>query len=76
MLATMKIDPFELHPETPRLLRLTESLPITIGQLNSVVDNLVSQIQNEPDKLWGRTKGDIEYWLRMVVHEAEKIAAS
>ena len=76
MLATTKIDPFELHPETPKPLKSTESLPITIGQLDSIVDNLVSQIQNEPDRLWGRTKGDIEYWLRMVVHEAEKIATS
>ena len=73
---TTKIDPFELHPETPRLPRSTEYLPITIGQLNSTVDDLVIQIHNEPDKLWGRTKGDIEYWLRMVVHEAEKIVTS
>ena len=76
MIAMTKIDPFELHPETPRPIPSTKSLPITIGQLDSIVDNLVIQIQKKPDKLWGRTKDDIEHWLRMVIHEAEKIATT
>jgi len=72
----MKIDPFELHPETPRLPRSTACMPVTVGQLDSIVDNVVTRIQEGPDKVWGHTKGDIEYWLRMVVHEAEKIVTT
>jgi len=68
-----KINPFEQHPETPRLPMSIESKPITVGQLGSIVDHVIAQVQDGPDKLWGHTKGNIEYWLRMVVHEAEKI---
>ena len=73
---TTKIDPFELHPDTPKPEVQLESMKITVGQLNSIVEEIVSRIQGKPVKLWGHTNGDVEYWLQRVVREAEKNVVS
>lgn len=70
------IDPFELHPDTPRLKRSLELESITVGQLNEIIGDLSIRMHAGPDKIWGQSRTDIEYWLRMVVHEAEKVVTS
>ncbi len=67
------IDPFELHPDTPKLKRSLHAERITIGQLNDIVDNLAINMHAGPGKTWGHSRSDVEYWMRMVIHEAEKV---
>ena len=67
-----KIDPFDL-PEEYDARADPNSKKLTIGQLNNIVDSLVLKIASEPNKTWGHSKSDLEYWLRMVVDETKKI---
>ena len=73
---TNVVDPFELHPDTPHPEKDRKLQPIVLGQLDCIVQDLIERMHGAPNKLWGQTKGDTEYWLSMVVHEAEKISAS
>ena len=73
MVATTKIDPFELHPETPRTKRSMDRERITVAQLSDIVEDLSTKVRDSPDKIWGHSRVDVEKWLRMVIHEAEKV---
>ena len=69
-----KIDPFDLPKEYDAKAD-PDSRKLTIGQLHEAIDILVVKIAGQPSKTWGHSKSDIEYWLRMVVDETEKILA-
>lgn len=69
-----KIDPFDL-PEEYDAKANPDSRKLTMGQLNEAIDSLVTKVAGQPNKTWGHTKSDIEYWLRMIVDETEKILA-
>ena len=44
-----------------------------MAQLDKIVGDQILKMESIPEKTWGYTKLDIEYWLRMVLDEAEKI---
>ncbi len=71
-----KINPFELHPDIPRTEFSRKSNKLTIGQLNSVIADVTTRMHGSPNKTWGYSKEEVEYWLRAIIDEAEKITIS
>ena len=69
----MVIDPFELHPDLPKAERSVHGKPVTVRQIQEIVDDIAIQMWASPDKTWGHSRDDIERWLRMEVSEAEKL---
>ena len=69
----MPVNPYEQHPDQPKLNKSRGSIKISMAQLDKIVGDQILKMESIPEKTWGYTKLDIEYWLRMVLDEAEKI---
>ena len=68
----MKISPYELHPDIPKV---SSSKPgfLTFDQLNLVVADVIGKMYDSPDKTWGHSKSEVEIWLMRVIDEAKKV---
>ena len=72
---SVKIDPFEKHPETPSTKSRGKG-SITINQLSGISDDLELQVDDSRPGIWGYRRDDIKLWLRDVVNEAKKKISS